>query len=146
MARTRLGWVANATVTTLAPRIEFIGRTTGPRTRIMEFGVFNEAATAGTLLWGRALAIGVTPTTPIVLLPEDTVDTGIVTETAIAWGTAPTLPTNPLGRWTYPAAIGAAMIWQFGPVGLIIPLSGSVIIWNSGAGTAGLGGYIVVDE
>jgi hypothetical protein len=145
MARTEIGVAGNATTTTLAPRIELRGATSGMRTRVMEVGVFNEAATACVLLFGRALAIGITPTTPITLLGDDTVDTATA-QTASAWGTAPTLPTNPLRRFSLAAAIGAGMVWNWAPNGLIIPISGSLIFWNSGTGSASLGFYFVCDE
>lgn len=147
MARASIGWIANATTTTLAPRIEFIGRTTGPRTRLMELGVFDEAATAQVIGFGFSLAKGVTPTTPLSAIGEDQTDSGIVTATAIAWGTAPTLPTTvPLRRFSMPAAIGAGIVWSWAN-GLFIPLATtSLILWNIGTGSAALGGYAVFDE
>lgn len=144
MARHEIGIAGNATTTTLAVRCELTGATAGIRTRVLEIGCFNEAATAQVLLFGRALAIGITPTTPITLLGDDTVDTSLA-KTAIAWGTAPTLPTNPLRRFSMAAAIGAGMVWTFGS-GLIIPISGSLILWNVGTGSAALSFYFVTDE
>src|SRR5215210_2893362 len=109
MARSQIGIAFNGTTTSLAVRAELRGATAGARTRVFEVGIFNEAATAGVMLFGRANAIGVTPTSPITLLGDDTVDTA-TEQTAVAWGTAPTLPTNPLRRFAYAAAIGAGIV------------------------------------
>lgn len=143
MARAEVGIAFNGTTTSGAPRAELRGATSGGRTRVFEIGVFNEAATAGVILLGRAAAIGVTPTTPITLLGDDTGDTP-VEQTASAWATAPTTPTNPLRRFAYAAAIGAGIVWTW-QFGLYIPLSGSLILYNSGTGSAALGGYFVID-
>jgi hypothetical protein len=145
MAQTELGVAGNATTTASAVRIELIGATSGMRTRLMEVGIFDEAATAQVVGFGRPGAIGVTPTTPITLLGTDTVDTATA-RTAIAWGTPPTLPTNPLRRFALAAAIGGGMVWSWRPNGLIIPLSGSLIFWNIGTGSASLGFYFICDE
>lgn len=110
---------------------------------MFEIGIFDEAATAGVVLLGRAGAIGVTPTSPITLLGDDTGDTP-VEQVATAWGTAPTLPAQPLRRFAYSAAIGGGIVWTW-QYGLVIPLSGSLIFWNSGVGSAALGGYVVID-
>jgi hypothetical protein len=145
VSRAEIGIAFNATTTSLAVRAELRGATATIRTRVLEIGVFNEAATAQVLLFGRAAAIGVTPTSPITLLGADPAD-GAFAQTAIAWATAPTLPTNPLKRVSMAAAIGAGMVWTWQPSGLVIPLSGSLIFWNSGVGSAALGGYFVTDE
>lgn len=136
VSRSEIGIASNVTATSGAVRAELRGSTSGERTRVYEVGIFNAAATAGGLLLGRANAIGITPTSPITLLGLDTGDTEVA-QTAIAWGTAPTLPTNPLRVFEYAAAIGAGMVWTWQD-GLIIPLSGSIIIWNRAASSSAL--------
>jgi hypothetical protein len=62
----------------------------------------------------------------------------------MAWGTAPTAPTNFLRRVTLPATIGAGIIWTF-PRGLVIPVSSSIVIWNIGTNSVA-DIWIVIDE
>ena len=143
MPRYDIGGLTNTTATASAVRVELRGATSGERTRVFEIGIFNGAATAGGLLFGRAGAIGVTPTSPITTLGEDTADTGTA-QVATAWGTAPTTPTNPMRQFEYPAAIGAGIVWTF-PEPMIIPLSGSLILYNRAASsTATISYYFVV--
>jgi hypothetical protein len=116
------------------------------RARIMEIGFFLNAATASTIGLGRPGAIGVTPTSPVDFLAEDNADvvvSGLV-QSALAWGTGPTVPTNFLRRISLPATVGVGVIWTF-PKGLVIPASGSIVLWNLATGSA-LNAYAVVDE
>lgn len=141
MARYRTGVPSNATATASAVRVEL--RAGAQPQRVMEVLISNEAATVVTLLVHRALAIGVTPTTPLGLVAED--DTTVVATlatTAIAWGTAPTVPTTaPLARIGFPATIGAAWFLTFGPKGLYIPANGSLIFINLNATSSALVGF-----
>lgn len=101
------------------------------RARIMELGVFMAAATASTYGLGRPAAIGVTPTSPVDFLPEDPAEptvSGLV-QSALAWSTGPTAPTGFLARIGLPATVGTGVIWTF-PRGLVIPVSGSIVLWN----------------
>jgi hypothetical protein len=102
----------------------------GDRPRIFEIGLTINAATASVFGLGRPQAIGITPTSPVDMLPEDPGEPGSTTfETALAWGTAPTVPLAFLRRVSLPATIGAGIVWQF-PQGLIIPVSSSLVVWN----------------
>lgn len=106
------------------------GATPG-RLKILEIGVFLAAATASVFGLGRPQAIGITPTTPVDLLPEDPNDviaSGVV-QSALAWGTGPTVPTAFSRRISLPATIGTGVIWTF-PEGLVIPVSKSIVLWN----------------
>ena len=120
------------------------GSTPG-RARVLEIGIFLAAATASAFGLGRPAANGVTPTTPVDFLPEDPNDvlaTGIV-QGALAWGTLPTAPTNFLRRISLPATIGTGVIWTF-PKGLVIPVSGNLVLYNiTATGVADV--YAVVD-
>lgn len=114
------------------------------RIRIMEIGITLAAAAASTFGLGRPAAIGVTPTSPVTVLPEDPADATGASTTALAWGTGPTAPTAFLRRIGLPATIGAGIIWQW-QNGLIVPVSSSMVLWNiTATGVADL--YIVVDE
>jgi hypothetical protein len=103
---------------------------TGERPRVFEIGLTINAATASVFGLGRPAAIGVTPSVPVDVLPEDPNDVLTTTvETALAWGTGPTVPAAFLRRVSLPATIGAGIVWSF-PQGLVIPASGSLIVWN----------------
>jgi hypothetical protein len=134
--RTSNGTIANA---------NFEARTASTeRARIIEMGVFLAAATACTIGLGRPAAIGVTPTSPVTVLPNDPADAAGTVTTALAWGTGPTVPAAYLRRIALPATIGAGVIWTF-PNPLIVSISSSIILWNITA-TPVLDVYIVVDE
>jgi hypothetical protein len=137
--------LANRTtnVTTAQAAIELIAGATH-RYRLLETGTFGAAATASVFLFGRPAAIGVTPTTPILLLPEETSDAAPECKTALAWGTSPTPPTAAMRRINLPATIGAGIILTF-PRGISVALNGTLIYSNSGAtGVQDL--YFVADE
>ena len=108
------------------------GATQG-RLRIREIGIFLGAATASTFGLGRPVAIGVTPTTPVLGQAEDPADVAAVGATAVAWATRPTVPTTSIyhRRISLPAAIGAGVIWTWpdGP-GLVIPINSSIAIYS----------------
>lgn len=113
---------------------------------LMEMGIFIGAATASTFGLGRPAAIGVTPTSPVTVLAEDPADpTGTLT-TAVAWGTGPTAPANFLRVVALGAVIGAGIIWGFGPKGIVIPVSGSLVLWNITANSAVTDIYVVIEE
>ena len=114
------------------------------RARLMEIGIFLAAATASTFAIGRPAAIGITPTSPVTVLPEEPGDPAGTVQTALAWATGPTAPVQFLRRISLPATIGTGVIWTF-PKGLVIPVSSSLVVWNvTATGVADI--YIVVDE
>ncbi len=115
------------------------------RLEVREIGLTLNAATATTLGLGRPGAIGVTPTSPLTLVAQDTAASAATAQTALAWGTGPTIPGTFLRRAAFPATIGAGIIWSFGPGELVIPASGSLIVWNIVLGSA-LNCWFVVDE
>lgn len=101
------------------------------------------AATASTYGIGRPAAIGITPTSPIQMLPLNPNDLATnAPSTAVAWGTGPTVPTNFLERITLPATIGAGVIWNYGPNEfLLMPVNAaagvaSIVVWNIAASSA----------
>lgn len=114
---------------------ELIGSTTR-RSKLMEMHIFIGAATASIFGLGRPAAIGVTPTSPVNLIAEDPGEPALGStdeKTAVAWGTGPTVPAQFFRLANLPGAVGAGIIWTFGPDGIIIPLSGSLVLWNTAA-------------
>ena len=97
--------------------------------RIIEISIILAGATAVTLGIGRPAAIGVTPTTPVNCLPEDTSDTMYPFTTALAWATPPTVPANFQRRITLPAAVGAGIVLPFSQ-GFHIEPAASLVVWN----------------
>jgi hypothetical protein len=137
--------LANRTsnVTTTQASFELRGPASA-RVRLMEIGIWLNAATQSPLGLGRPQAIGVTPTSPISVLAEDPNDATGASQTALAWGTPPTVPLNFFRRFNIAAAIGAGVIATF-PRGLVIPGAGSVVLWNIAAVSL-YDVHIVVDE
>jgi hypothetical protein len=114
--------------------------------RLMEFGVNLGAATASTYGIGRPGNDGsVAQTAGLAVLPENPNDPAGQTTTAIAWSTAPTVPTTYFRRIYLPATIGAGVIWTF-PRGLICVASRGIVQWNIAASAANTHNWIVVDE
>lgn len=102
------------------------------RLYLMELGVWMAAATASVLGFGRPAAVGITPTTPITLLAEDAAAPAGTGQTALAWATLPTAPTNYNRRMNLPGTIGAGIILTF-PRGFIVPVSGNAVTHNLSA-------------
>lgn len=109
----------------------------GKRLYVREIGFYLSSATTLSLGLVRAN----TPGTASVSLtgqacdPTDGAGTGSVDS---AWSTVPTIGTAFLDRITLPAAAGAGLILPYGRGELVIPASGSLLLWNvsSGAGPA----------
>jgi len=123
---------------------EILTGATPGRAKIVEIGFFLAAATASIIGLGRPAAKGITPTAPVDFVQEDPNDvlaSGVV-QSAVAWGTGPTMPGDFLRRIALPATIGTGVIWTF-PEGLVIPISSSVVLWNLGTNSV-LDAYAVV--
>lgn len=137
--------VANrsSNVTIANAHIEIRASATG-RPRIMETGIWLNAATQSVIGIGRPQAIGITPTTPVTVQAEDPNDGAGATQTALAWGTGPTVPLIFLRRPNIAAAIGAGVILTF-PRGLLIGAAFSIVHWNITA-TSVVDVHHVVDE
>ena len=83
---------------------EIITGATPGRVRLVELGLFLAEATATTIGLGRPQAVGITPTAPVDFLPEDpnnVLASGVV-QSALAWGTKPTIPTAFIRRIALP--------------------------------------------
>lgn len=115
--------------------------------RIWEVGCF--CSTAVTLSVGliRSLTIGATFTTVTPQADDTSVGTaaGTLCDTAIT--TTPTVTANTyLRKAVLPATIGAGIIWTF-PMGLIVPVSAGILLWNLGVATGpAVEGYWTFDE
>jgi hypothetical protein len=115
------------------------------RARLLAMGVSLAAATASIFGVGRPAAIGVTPTSPVAFLGEDANEATATVTSALAWGTPPTAPANFLARGALPGAIGNAYTWDFGPYGILIPLSSSIVLWNLQLNSA-FDAWALIDE
>jgi len=112
---------------------------------VMEFGYFNGAATACVVGFGRT-ANTPTLTGGVAFLAEDEGRPAGVTQAAVAFGTAPTVPTQFFRRFDLAALIGAAVVFTF-PRGITLPAAGQAICaWNITANSAVVDIHCVVDE
>ena len=101
------------------------------RVRLLEFGISQNAATAGVFGIGRPAAIGVTPTSPVNFLPLDPGEGGVApagnTTACVAWGTPPTVPTQFYWRMSFQALVGTPYVWW--PEQLFIQPGWSLVLW-----------------
>jgi len=137
--------LANRTsnVTTANPSLE-VRAAAANRPRVLECGIWLNAATQSPLGLGRPQAIGITPTSPVTVLQEDPAEGTGLTTTALAWATPPTVPLNFFRRVNIAAAIGAGVILTF-PRGIVIAAAWSLVLWNIAAVSL-YDVHVVVDE
>lgn len=112
---------------------------------VMELGYFNGAATACVVGFGRS---GNTPTLTggVAFQAEDEGRPAGVTQAAVAFGTAPTVPTQFFRRFSLAALVGAAVVYTF-PRGIVLPAGGQAIVaWNITANSAVVDIHAVADE
>jgi hypothetical protein len=116
---------------TAASRLAEFRTTATDRVYVKEIGVsVGVAGASPTIGLIRPNAIGVTPTAPKTTQALDPGNPAGTLSSAVAWGTAPTLPATPvyLRRVTLPATLGAGWIWSFQPNELVIPISSSLLL------------------
>jgi len=135
----------NSTVATSAAANEEVRTTATDRCKIMEVQIFLAAATASRYGIGRPAAIGVTPTSPVTVLAEDSADPAGTVTTAVAWATPPTVPTAFFRRIALPATIGTGIIFTF-PRGISMAVSGGFVFWNLATNSADVENTVIVDE
>lgn len=112
---------------------------------MMEWGFFNGAATANVVGLGRS-ANTPTLTGGVAFLAEDEGRPAGVTQAAVAFGTAPTVPTQFFRRFSTAALVGSAVVFTF-PRGIVMPAAGQAIVaWNITANSAVVDIHAVVDE
>lgn len=112
---------------------------------VMELRWVNGAATASVIGIGRT---GNTPTLTggVALLAEDEGRPAGVTQAAVAFGTAPTVPTNFFRRASIAGVIGVGIVYTF-PRGVVLAGGGAAIcVWNITANSAVVDIDCVADE
>ncbi len=150
MARYELG--IRTTVTTTAAANSELRAASGNPFKIAELGLTLAAATASTYGLGRPAAVGVTPTAPVSVLAVNPSETAGTAQTAVAWGTGPTVPAAFFRRITLPATIGAGIVWGWPPARFIVgpgnaaAAVASIVVWNLATNAAALDLYFVLDD
>jgi len=112
---------------------------------VMELRWVNGAATASVIVIGRTAN---TPTLSagVAFLAEDEGRPTGLTQAGVAFGTAPTVPTNFARRASLAAVIGVGIIYTF-PRGFVLPAAGAAIcVWNITSNSAVVDIDAVVDE
>lgn len=135
--RTTVTTIAAASWATLSPASN--------EAAIMEWGYFNGAATACAVGLGRSANVP-TLTGGVAFLAEDEGRPTGVTQAAVAFGTAPTVPTQFFRRFSLAALVGAAVVYTF-PRGILLPAAGAALVaWNITANSAVVDIHCVADE
>lgn len=117
-------------------------------TRLMELHIFLNTAVATKVGLFRTTAVG-TRTSPAAYLNEDPGDQAPLSTSALAWSVAATKAATALRRASFPATIGAGIIWTWGQRGLLIPkgtTAGLMLANTAGAIIGLLDVTAVVDE
>jgi hypothetical protein len=145
----RLGFTTPA-ATTGAPLAAF--RAVSRTSRVLEVGVFCNAATASQVALYRNTAAGYTATTSVVGQTPNPLWAAATSAIDTAWSTAPTVTAaNIFSRAQMPAAIGSGFVWQFYAEGGIwvrtATATDHLVLLNSGGTTDSvLNGYMVWEE
>lgn len=105
--------------------------------RVLELHIFMNTAVATKVGLFRTSAIG-TRTSPTTYNNEDPGDQTPVATSALTFSVQPTLASTAVRRATLPANVGAGFIWTWGPRGLVIAKSGSIVLANTAGATIGL--------
>lgn len=113
--------------------------------RVFEIGVFATTAVAGEVGLIRPTAVGATFTSSAVGAALDNASAAGVAVVDTAATTAPTIGTNYMRRVQLPATIGAGVIWTF-PLGINVPVSSSLALWQLSAAAVGYDVYFDYDE
>ena len=111
----------------------------------MELRWVNGAATASVIGIGRS-ANTPTLTGGVAFLAEDEGRPTGLTQAAVAFGTAPTVPTQFFRRASLAGVIGVGIIYTF-PRGIVLPAAGqAIVVWNITTNSAVVDIDCVVDE
>ena len=143
--------INSAAALTVATYAEFYTGATR-RVKFREVGAFAQTAVAaGKTLLARPAAIGVTPTAVGPWTPQDPADAPGTLNSAIAWGTAPTQPTQASGihrQFDLAGTVGSGVIFTWPADGeLVLPVSKSIVVWNNSGSTGPiLSRYVVGSE
>jgi hypothetical protein len=128
MARFSLG-VRTSNTSAGAATVEIINSSNTKEAFIKAVSVTTNTAAAFVVGFGRPAAAGITPTSPVALLDEMGLATGLVT-TALAWGTGPTVPAAFLRRFGGTNVVGSGTIWQFLGKGFRLAPLGTAVLWT----------------
>ena len=134
-----------STVTTIAAASHAALSPATNEAAVMEYGYFNGAATACVVGLGRS-ANTPTLTGGVAFLAEDEGRPTALTQAAVAFGTAPTVPTQFFRRFSLAALVGAAVVFTV-PRGVVLAAAGAAFTtWNITANSAVIDVHMVVDE
>lgn len=98
------------------------------RPKVLELSIIQATATSQSLGLGRPQALGITPVN-VLFQADDPGDPAATSNYSLSWGTSPTVPLIFHRRWNSAATIGVGIVWTF-PRGLVLPVSGSLVVWN----------------
>jgi len=102
------------------------------------------AATASIYQLGRPAAKGITPTSPVLIMPEASGDPStLLTGTALAWATPPTVPTYFYRSAQMAAVVGQSISWT--GLNIIVGAGMSIVLWNGAANSAAQVN-VIIDE
>lgn len=133
------------TVTTIAAASHAALSPATNEAAIMEYSYINGAATACFVGLGRS-ANTPTLTGGVAFLAEDEGRTTGLTQAAVAFGTAPTVPTQFFRKFSLAALVGAAICFTF-PRGIVLAAAGAAFTtWNITACSAVVDINMVADE
>lgn len=134
-----------STVTTIAAASHAFLAPATNKPSLLEWGYVNGAATACVVGLGRT-ANTPTLTGGVAFLAEEFAGPTGLTQGAVAFGTAPTVPTQFFRRFSMAALVGAGIAYSF-PWGITIPAGGQAMCaWNITASSAVVDIYAVVNE
>jgi hypothetical protein len=143
MARYGIGWTK--TTSAAAGLLVQLRAGAARDLRLYEVGVFATTAVAGEIGLIRPSAVGATFTSTAVGAAEDNAAGAGVAVVDTAAATPPTIGTNYMRRIQLPGTVGAGVIWTF-PVGLNVPVSSSIALWQISAAAVTYDGYFTYDE
>lgn len=118
------------------------------RARLVEMGLVINAQTLTVVGLGYPAVKGVTPTSPVAFLSENSGDSSVCGITsALAWGTPPTSPLNSYYFRRATLGLGSGpVIWIWPPgAGLLILPSTSLVLFLLAMGSV-LDGWAVLDQ
>jgi hypothetical protein len=134
-----------STVTTIAAAAWAALSPSTNEAAVMELAYVNGAATASVIGIGRSANTPTLSAGTAFLAEDEGRPTGL-TQAGVAFGTAPTVPTNFFRRASIAATIGVGIIYTF-PRGLVLPAAGAaIVVWNITTNSAVTDIHCVVDE
>jgi hypothetical protein len=115
--------------------------------RVWEIHAFAESAVAGTLGLTRSAATGTITASTTPASEDSSNGTAASCTLDTAASSAPTQAATPVyfRRSALPATVGAGIIWSF-PLGLVVPVSSGLLIWQLSALAVTYGITVVYDE